>query len=100
MYREKSTKIKCFISILIATNLWIFIWFQFQLDVTIDNHTQIFYTTFLFPIILHILAVTLAANAVITSTKQITRKGCIVCLVYSILSLILFLIISRFIMSK
>lgn len=97
MHNEKSIKIRCLITTLLSTNIWIFMWFQ--LDMTKANCKTLFYSTFLFPITLQLIAILLASTAFKSSTKQVTRTGSVIALIYSILSFILFFLISAIIMT-
>lgn len=91
MYIEKKVKAKCLLSILISTNIWIFIPFQ-SLKST---YTSELFVIFLFFVIIQFFSILLASNVFRLSNKQITRKGSTTCLVYSILSLILFLYVNK-----
>ena len=95
MYNEKNAKIECLISTLISTNIWIFILVQLDGSMFCDKESLLV-VVFLLPIILQIFSIFLAVIARISSTKQIARSGSNICIIYSILSLILFLYVNKY----
>ena len=95
MYNEKNAKIECLISTLISTNIWIFILVQSDGSMFCDKESLLV-VVFLLPIILQIFSIFLAVIARISSTKQIARSGSNICIIYSILSLILFLYVNKY----
>ena len=97
MNNEKSTKIKCLISALVSTNIWFFIFIQ--MVYTRDYYTPILYIAFLFPLALQFSNIILAINASFTAGRLL-KKSANICVTYSIISFILFLIVSGFVLSE
>ena len=96
IHNQKQVKIECLLSVLVSTSMWIYTYLYFY-DIGIDNlYLKAFYFV---PIVLQIVSIILAIKATLFSRYPL-KKSANICVTYSIISFILFLIISRFIMSK
>lgn len=91
MSRDKLMKIICVISVLISSNIWFFMYAYFMLK----QNSEYLPITFYCPVILQLVAVLLAIVALIFS-KPMVKGSCIICFVYSLLSLALFLVANWF----
>lgn len=91
MNRDKLMKIICVISVLISSNIWFFMYAYFMLKQGSEYLSIIFYC----PARLQLVAVVLAIVALIFS-KPAVKGSCIICFVYSLLSLALFLVANWF----
>lgn len=97
MQNTTKTKINCLLSVLISSIIWLFTFFYYFIVKEDNLYLPI---TFYFSILLQILAIILAVSAYKSSFRQPTRISSAICLIYSILSLILFLLINTFFMME